>query len=64
MNFDSKKTDRLGRINIDPDLLKEIFEKINGEFIGKKIELAKMFGLDRGMVERLILGHTWKRLER
>ena len=42
MNFDSKKTDRLGRINIDPDLLKEIFEKINGEFIGKKIEIISI----------------------
>ena len=35
----SKNTDRLGRIIIDSDLLKEIFEKINGEFIGKKIEI-------------------------
>ena len=35
----SKNTDRLGKITIDSDLLKEIFEKINGEFIGKKIEI-------------------------
>jgi len=29
-----------------------------------KVELSRMFGTDRGMVERLTLGHTWKNLER
>jgi len=38
----SKRTDRLGRIIIDSDLLIEIFEKINGEFIKEKIEILSI----------------------
>jgi len=38
----SKNTDRLGRIIIGSDLLKEIFEKINGEFIRKRIEVLSI----------------------
>lgn len=36
MDFCSNRTDKLGRIIIDSDIFKEIFEKINGEFLGKK----------------------------
>ena len=38
----SKRTDRLGRIIIDSDLLKEIFEKINGEFVKEKLEILSI----------------------
>jgi len=42
MNFKLKRTDRIGRITIDSDLLKEIFEKINGQFIHDKIEILSI----------------------
>lgn len=42
MNLSSKRTDRLGRIIIDSDLMKEIFEKINGEFIQKRLEIISI----------------------
>ena len=42
MDFRNRNTDRIGRITIDADLLKEIFEKINGEFISKKIEILSI----------------------
>ena len=42
MDFSSRKTDRLGRIIISLDLLKEIFEKINGEFVKEKLEILSI----------------------
>ena len=42
MEFRSRNTDRIGRITIDADLLKEIFEKINGQFIQDKIEILSI----------------------
>lgn len=42
MDFRSKNTDRIGRITIDADLLKEIFEKINGQFIHDKVEILSI----------------------
>lgn len=35
----SEKENRVGRIKISPDILKEIFEKISGEFIKEKIDI-------------------------
>ena len=42
MDFRNRNTDRIGRITIDADLLKEIFEKINGQFIHDKIEILSI----------------------
>ena len=42
MHFSFKKTDRLGRIIIDPDIFKEIFEKINGKFVKEKMEILSI----------------------
>ena len=42
MDFFSRTSDKIGRIIIDSDLLREVFEKINGEFIGKKIKIISI----------------------